>query len=93
MMPTCTWVSQGMQYLFPDPNNIWNTLYRLGNPDLVKFAQGLGADAYLIDSPQQLQDLMPTVIDAADNKNRPQVIVAKINQSSLDPYFPPKAPA
>jgi acetolactate synthase-1/2/3 large subunit len=86
-------VSQGMQYLFPDPNNIWNTLYRLGNPDLVKFAQGLGADAYLIDSPQQLQDLMPRVIDAADNQNRPQVIVAKINQSSLDPYFPPKAPA
>ena len=35
-------VSQGMQYLFPDPNNIWNTLYRLGNPDLVKFAEGLG---------------------------------------------------
>jgi len=86
-------VSQGMQYLFPDPNDVWGTLYRLGNPDLVKFAQGLGADAYLIDSPQQLQELMPKVIDAADHQNRPQVIVAKINQSSLDPYFPPKPPA
>jgi hypothetical protein len=36
---------------------------------------------------------MPKVIDAADNQNRPQVIVAKINQSSIDPYFPPKPPA
>jgi acetolactate synthase-1/2/3 large subunit len=86
-------VSQGMQYLFPDPNDIWDELYRLGTPDLVKFAQGLGADAYLIDSPQQLTELMPKVIDAADNRNRPQVIVAKINQRSLDPYFPPKPPA
>jgi acetolactate synthase-1/2/3 large subunit len=86
-------VSQGMQYLYPDPNDVWDGLYRLGTPDLVKFAQALGADAYLIDSPQQLQELMPKVIDAADNQNRPQVIVAKINQSSLDPYFPPKPPA
>ncbi len=86
-------VSQGMQYLYPDPNDVWDGLYRLGAPDLVKFAQALGADAYRIDSPQQLQELMPKVIEAADNQNRPQVIVAKINQSSIDPYFPPKPPA
>lgn len=84
-------VSQGMQYLYPDANDVWDGLYRLGTPDLVKFAQALGADAYRIDSPQQLQELMPKVLKAADNQNRPQVIVAKINQSSIDPYFPPKA--
>lgn len=86
-------VNQGMQYLYPDPNDIWNSLYRLGSPDLVKFAESLGADAYRINSPQELQELMPKVIDAADNHGRPQVIVATINQSSIDPYFPPKPPA
>jgi acetolactate synthase-1/2/3 large subunit len=86
-------VSQGMQYLYPDPNDVWNELYRLGKPDLVKFAQGLGADAYLIKSPAELEGLMPKVLEGANAHNRPQVIVAKINQSSLDPYFPPKPPA
>jgi acetolactate synthase-1/2/3 large subunit len=85
-------VSQGMQYLFPDPNDIWGKLYKLGTPDLVKFAQGLGADAYLVDSPQDLQKRLLQAIDAADNQHRPQVIVANINQNSLDPYFPPKTP-
>lgn len=86
-------VSQGMQYLYPDPNNIWNTLYRLGHPDLVKIAEGFGADAYRIDSPAELEMLMPKVIDRAENLNKPQVIVAKIDQTSIDPYFPPKPPA
>jgi acetolactate synthase-1/2/3 large subunit len=72
---------------------VWSTLYRLGTPDLVKYAEGLGADAYLINSPAELQSLMPQVLDTANNKNRPQVIIAKINQQSIDPYFPPKAPA
>jgi hypothetical protein len=33
---------------------------------------------------------MPKVLEAANVQNRPQVIVAKINQSSIDPYFPPE---
>jgi acetolactate synthase I/II/III large subunit len=86
-------VSQGMEYLYPDPSGVWNHLYRLGSPDLVKFAQGLGADAYLIASPAELESLMPSVLEAANVQNKPQVIVAKINQRSLDPYFPPKPPA
>jgi acetolactate synthase-1/2/3 large subunit len=86
-------VSQGMQYLYPDPHDIWNHLYRLGNPDLVKFAEGLGADAYLIDSPAALEAIMPGVLEKANVKSRPQVILATINQKSLDPYFPPKPPA
>jgi hypothetical protein len=32
---------------------------------------------------------MPKVLDRADRDHRPQVIVAKINQTSIDPYFPP----
>jgi acetolactate synthase-1/2/3 large subunit len=85
-------VSQGMQYLYPDPDDVWSQLYRLGSPDLVKFAQGLGADAYPIASPAELESLMPKVLEAANARHKPQVIVAKINQRSLDPYFPPKAP-
>jgi acetolactate synthase-1/2/3 large subunit len=83
-------VSQGMQYLYPDPNDVWDRLYRLGTPDLVKFAEGLGADAYAIDSPAALAAIMPTVLDKANNRGRPQVVVAAINQTSLDPYFPPR---
>jgi len=85
-------VSQGMQYLYPDPDDVWSRLYRLGQPDLVKFAQGLGADAYLVTSPAEAASLMPKVLEAANAGNKPQVIVARINQSSLDPYFPPAAP-
>ena len=86
-------VSQGMQYLYADPNDVWNDLYRLGTPDLVKFAEGLGADAYRVDCPSALEAIMPTVLDKANTHSRPQVIVATINQNSLDPYFPPKSPA
>lgn len=85
-------VSQGMQYLYPDPNDVWNGLYRLGTPDIAKVAEGFGADTYRIDSPAALQGIMPTVLDKANNQHRPQVIVATINQSSIDPYFPPHPP-
>lgn len=83
-------VSQGMQYFYPDPTNDWDKLYRLGKPDMVKFAEGLGADAYLVSSPIELEAVMPTVLEGANAKNKPQVIIAKINQQSIDPYFPPK---
>ncbi len=86
-------VSQGMQYLYPDPADVWNHLYRLGKPDLVKFAEALGAEAYHIGSPAELEAIMPGVLEKANAKNRPQVIVARISQESLNPYFPPKPPA
>jgi acetolactate synthase-1/2/3 large subunit len=86
-------VSQGMQYLYPDQNDIWNDLYRLGSPDLVKVAEGLGADAYRVDSPAALEAIMPAVLQKANAEGRPQVIVADINQQSIDPYFPPKPPS
>jgi acetolactate synthase-1/2/3 large subunit len=86
-------VSQGMGYLYPDPTdppNVWGDMYSLGNTDLVKFAEAMGADAYGIDSPADLKALMPAILERANNENRPQVIVARIDKKSLDPYFPPK---
>jgi acetolactate synthase-1/2/3 large subunit len=84
-------VSQGENYFFPDPT-VWPKMYRLGTPDLAKFAEGLGADAYTIHSPAELAALMPQVIAKANADAKPQVIVAEINTSAVSPYFyPPKA--
>jgi acetolactate synthase-1/2/3 large subunit len=86
-------VSQGMGYLYPapaDPPDLWEDLYQLGGTDLVKFAESLGADAYGIDNPADLKTLMPAILERANVENRPQVIVARIDRTSLDPYFPPK---
>jgi acetolactate synthase I/II/III large subunit len=88
-------VTQGMTYLYPDPKDptVWDHLYHLGTPDLVKFSEGLGADAYLIESPAQLTALMPSILERANTQSKPQVIIARINRKSLDPFFPPKPPA
>jgi acetolactate synthase-1/2/3 large subunit len=86
-------VSQGMGCLYPDPTDppdLWQDLYQLGNVDLVKFAEALGADAYGIDSPADLKALMPAILERANVEHRPQVIVAHINRTALDPFFPPK---
>jgi acetolactate synthase-1/2/3 large subunit len=84
-------VSQGENYFFPDPK-VWPKVYKLGTPDLAKFAEGLGADAYTIHSPAELQALMPMVIAKADRDSKPQVIVAEIDVSAISPYFyPPKS--
>jgi acetolactate synthase I/II/III large subunit len=88
-------VSQGMTYGNPDPNDpdVWMRLYRLGTPNLVALASGLGADAYEVESPADLRRVWPAVLDGANLRNTPQVIMARINQRSIDPYFPPKPPA
>lgn len=83
-------VTQGMSILHPDPKapKVYDGLYGLGKPDLVKFSEGLGADAYGIDDPEQLAALMPTVLKAAA-KGRPQVIVARIDKKQVPPYYNP----
>jgi acetolactate synthase-1/2/3 large subunit len=85
-------VSQGMGQLFPDSAQpgVWSQLYQLGQPDLVSVARGFGADAYLISSPAELKAVMPAVLEGANLLNRPQVIVARIQKDSLNPYFGPK---
>ena len=79
-----------MSILHPDAKSpkVYDSLYGLGKPDLVKFAVGLGADAYGIDDPDQLAALMPTVLKAAA-KGRPQVIVARIDKKQVPPYYNP----
>lgn len=84
-------VSQGMQHFFPDPSGpqAWSSLYELGNPDLVKVAEGLGADAYAVNDPADLQAIMPQVLHA-QAQGKPQVIVANINTQVLPPYYEDK---
>ncbi|WP_026897633.1 thiamine pyrophosphate-binding protein [Daejeonella oryzae] len=84
-------VSQGMDQFFPDKEHPgeWEKLYELGSPDLKKFAEGLGADAYSIDEPEELNKIMPSVLKLANEQNRPQVIIANINRKSIPPYYNP----
>jgi acetolactate synthase-1/2/3 large subunit len=85
-------VSQGQEHFFPDARDpgIWSELYALGGPDLLKVAQGLGADAYAVHRPGELEGLMPTVLARANSSGRPQVIVAHIDRTSCPPYYNPQ---
>jgi len=92
-------VSQGMDHFAPDPKkpSIWEELYELGNPDLAMYAKSLGADAYTISSPKELEKIMPKVLTRANKNHVPQVIIANINRKPVPPYYnpiygPPKPP-
>ena len=82
-------VSQGMDQFFPDKEDpgIWEKLYELGNPDLKKYAEALGADAYLVNEPKELKKILPSVLKIANKQKRPQVIIANINRKSIPPYY------
>jgi len=88
-------VAQGMAAYFPDPAdpNVWNDYYQLGNPDLVKVAEGLGAEAYLVHSPDDLRSALGRAIKGGQ-QGRPQVIVVRQDPSAIPPfvYAPPVAP-
>jgi len=93
-------VSQGMNQFFPDDKNpeIWKKLYTLGAPDLSMYARGLGADAYDVNSPEDLEGILPKVLKRANLERRPQVIVAHIDPKPVPPYYnetymPAKPPA
>ncbi len=81
-------VAQGMNYLFPDP--AWKDYYKLGNPDLVKVAQGLGAAAYLVRSPSDLEEALESAIRGGQ-EGKPQVIVVKEDPSAMPPFYPKRA--
>jgi len=85
-------VSQGMAHYFPDETEptVWDRQYRLGKPDIVKFAEGLGADAYLVENTARLEAILATVLRQADEESRPQVVVARIAPASVPPYFNPQ---
>jgi acetolactate synthase-1/2/3 large subunit len=81
-------VTQSMAANFPAPG--WDDYYALGNPDLVKVAEGFGADAYLVHSPSDLRDALARAIRGGQ-EGRPQVIVVREDSSARPPFvFPAK---
>lgn len=87
-------VSQGNAHFFPEPPEpSWTDYYKLGAPDLVAFATGLGATTYTVHDPQQLRAALTKAIGQADLYRRPQVIVLEIDRSEVPPYYrtPPQA--
>ena len=90
-------VSQGMNHFFPDVDG-WKSYYKIGNdktgkPDLQKYAESLGAEAYTVESPADMMDAFPKAVRRAKAKKpRPQVIVARIERSEIPPYYHGPAP-
>ena len=79
-------VSQGMEHYFPGPE--WKNYYQIGNPDLAKFANALGATAYDIDSPDEFRRAFSRAVKAAKSKNKPQVIIVNHDVNEVPPYYP-----
>ena len=84
-------VSQGMNQFFHDAKDpeIWSELYELGQPDLEKYSEGLGAQAYTVNEPTELEKLLPLVLERANDNRRPQVIIVNIAKTSIPPYYNP----
>jgi acetolactate synthase I/II/III large subunit len=89
-------VSQGMSQLFPPPGQ-WDDYYALGAPDLVKVAEGFGADAVAVtpdQGPADFEAALRTAIRNADERSKPQVIVVHIDRRPVPPYgWPAITPA
>jgi acetolactate synthase-1/2/3 large subunit len=87
-------VSQGMGALFP-PALGWTDYYSLGAPDLVKVAQGFGADAIAVtqnQGPADFENALKAAITNADQRKKPQVIVVSIDTQVMPPYGWPAMP-
>ncbi|HSP80074.1 MAG TPA: thiamine pyrophosphate-binding protein, partial [Myxococcaceae bacterium] len=72
--------AQQGEYPLEDP------FFSLGDPDLVQFAESLGARGHEVTRPGQLAELLPRVIQRAEAERRPQVIVARIDYREVPPY-------
>ena len=87
-------VSQGMAELFP-PAQDWRGYYKLGQPNLVQFAQGLGANAVAIplsEGAPAFREALTKAITAARATRQPQVIVVSIDTRPMPPYGWPTLP-
>jgi acetolactate synthase-1/2/3 large subunit len=82
-------VSQGMNHYYPSPD--WQGYYHIGNADLVKFAESLGATAYAVSSPAEFRQAFSQAAAQADATRKPQVIVACINRTEVPPYYASRA--
>ncbi len=80
-------VSQGMSFFYPNTPGHFKNSYRLGNPDLRKYAEALGADACDIHSPAEMRAALTNALQMADERKKPQVIVAHIDPGPLPPYY------
>ena len=88
-------VSQGMAVLFP-PADTWDDYYKLGAPDLVKFSEGLGADAVAIkqnEGPAKMEAELKAALARAQADNKPQVLVLHIDTKPMPKYGWPHLPA
>jgi acetolactate synthase-1/2/3 large subunit len=81
-------VSQGMEHYFPDSD--WSDYYRIGNPDLAMFAEGLRASVYKIRSPKEFRDAFASAVKDAEAHKKPQVILAHLDRGEVPPYYPAK---
>jgi len=92
-------VTQGMAQLtknYPPSEPSWTGYYELGQPDLAKFAEGLGADAITItpsEGPAAMKAALTTALRQARYQNKPQVIVANVDTAAMPPYGWPQLPA
>ena len=76
------------------PPGPWNDYYKLGSPDLVKFAQGLGAQAVAVtktEGPAAFDKALKSAIAGAAQR-KPQVIVVSIDTSAQPAYGWPQVP-
>jgi acetolactate synthase-1/2/3 large subunit len=84
-------VSQGMNHFFPDKfhqkQDIWDDYYKLGNPNLKEFAVSMGADAYDVFNSVDFGKILERCILEADEKQKPQVIIAHINSKQMPPFY------
>jgi acetolactate synthase-1/2/3 large subunit len=84
--------SQSMAVMFP-PACRWVDYYSLGRPDLVKFAEGLGAKATRISSdqgPSVFREQLRAALERAGKDGTPQVIAVQIDTNVSPPYgWPP----
>ncbi|WP_198411839.1 thiamine pyrophosphate-binding protein [Microvirga flavescens] len=58
----------------------------LGNPDLVRFAEALGARTHIVRLPGDLARALPIAITQAAKEQRPQVVIIKVDHEVPPPY-------
>lgn len=80
-------VSQGMEEFFPQTGP-WEDYYKLGNPDIQKFGESLGAQSYNANNISEVNLLLAQCIKDANATGIPQVIAAYIDSSEVPPYYP-----
>ena len=78
-------VSQGMGVYLKEPD-AYKHYYRLGNPDIEKIAQGLGAQARTVTSADQFTAAFLDAIEGG-KKGRPQVVVVKEDRAAMPPFY------